>query len=164
MKRNFVRTVLLATLLLGLAASGSAQQWGSCSAAMVAGTWGYTLTGSLIPPTGAVPYASVGQFTVDMFGNVSGERTVSANGTIVPSTIKGTATVNSDCTGTLTEGFYDQTGKLLGNSVKAVVYTDNGREARAIVTSVLQPNGASVPAVLTMSARKLFVAFAGMPW
>lgn len=157
MKRNIVRTIFpFATLLLSLAAVASAQDEGTCSNAGVAGEWGYTETGTLILPTGAVPYASVGSYTLDADGNLSGARTASAGGTIQKATIKGTATVNSDCTGTETLSFYDESGNLISTAVKALVFVDNAREVRKIITSAVLPNGTSVPAVLTTNAKKLF--------
>jgi hypothetical protein len=121
----------------------------------VAGTWAYTETGTIIlpAPTGAVPYASMGKYTLEVNGNLSGERTASAGGTIQKAAFKGTATVNPDCTGTVTVRFYDQSGNLLSPTptVKDVVYVDNATEARMIITS------GSFPTVLTAVAKKLFV-------
>jgi hypothetical protein len=72
-KRNIVRTIFFfATFLLSLAVVASAQDERACSAAGVAGEWGYTETGTLFLPTGAVPYASVGSYTLDADGNLSG--------------------------------------------------------------------------------------------
>ena len=50
---------------------------------------------------------------------------------------------------------------VLGNALfrgdPYVVYDDNGREARAIFTSlVLQPSGVALPSIITIDARKLF--------
>ncbi len=148
MKRNIVRTIFFATLVLSLAAVAPAQADGACSPDMLVGTWGYSETGTLYNPAYTGPYASLGSFTIDADGNVSGARTASAGGTIVTATLKGTATVNSDCTGTLTVGFYDQSGNLTSTAVKAVVYADNAREARAIITSS--------QSVLTTTLKKLF--------
>jgi len=158
MKRNIVRTIFfLATLLLSLAAVALADDDGTCSNARVAGEWGYSETGTLYLPTGAVPYASVGSYTLDADGNLSGSRTASAGGAIKNATIKGTATVNSDCTGTETLSFYDPTsGSLTSTAVKFVVYVDHAREARKIVTSAALANGTSVGAVLTTNAKKQF--------
>jgi hypothetical protein len=153
MNRNIVRTIFFATLLLSLAEVASAQNpIAYCTNVTVAGTWGYTETGTMIlpAPVGAIPYASVGNYTLDFNGNVSGERTASAGGTIIKATIKGTATVNPDCTGTLTVSFYDQSGNSAGSAVKAVVYVNNATEARMIITST------SYPVVLTTDAKKLF--------
>jgi hypothetical protein len=159
MKRNIVWTIFfLATLFLSLAAVALAgDDDGTCSNARVAGEWGYSETGTFYLPTGAVPYASVGSYTLDAEGNLSGARTASAGGTIVNATIKGTATVNSDCTGTETLSFYDASGKLTGTAVKALVYVDGAREVRKIVTSVALPNGTSLGAVLTTNAKKQFL-------
>jgi hypothetical protein len=157
-KRNIVRTIFfLATLLLILAAVALAEDDGTCSNARVAGEWGYSETGTLYLPTGAaVPYASVGSYTLDADGNLSGARTASAGGTIMKATIKGTATVNSDCTGTETLSFYDASGNLTSTAVKALVYVDHGREVRKIVTSAALANGTSLGAVLTTNAKKQF--------
>jgi hypothetical protein len=160
-KRNIIRTVFFfCTLLLSLAAVASAQDRDdvrTCSNASVAGTWGYSETGTLYLPTGAaVPYASLGRYTLDPDGNYSGTRVASVGGTIQKATFKGTATVNSDCTGTVTISFYGESGNLLSTVIKTLVYVDNAREVRAIVTSVVLPNGASLGAVLTTNAKKQF--------
>jgi hypothetical protein len=156
MKRNIVWTmVFFATLLLSLSAIAKDQKDKddcTCSNFDVAGTWGYTETGTMILPApyGALPYASVGKYTLDRHGNVSGARIASLGGTILQATIKGTATVNPDCTGTITLSFYDQSGNPAGTAVKAIVYVDNAREARMIITT------APYPSVLTTEAKKLF--------
>jgi hypothetical protein len=156
-KCNIVGTLFFfVTLFLSLAAIASAQDDHTCSAATVAGEWGYSETGTLILPTGPVPYASLGRYTLDRDGNYSGARTASLGGTIQVATFKGTATVNPDCTGTVTISFYGQSGNLLSTAVKTVVYINNAREARAMITSVVLPNGVSLPAVLTTDAKKIF--------
>lgn len=156
MKRNISHTIFsLMALWLSLAAA-PAQDSGACSPDLVAGKWGYSETGTLYLPTGAVPYASLGSYALDADGNLTGARNASVGGTIQPATIKGTATVNADCTGTLTLSFYDQAGNLSSTAVKVVVYVDNAREARAMITSVQLANGTSLQAVLTTNAKKMF--------
>lgn len=157
-KRNIVRTVFfLATLLLSLAAVASARDDRGCSAARVAGQWGYTITGTLILPTGPVPFAVVGKLTADAEGNSSAMQTTVVGGNVSEETLKATFTVNSDCTGTQTVSVYDQSGNLVRTATLALVLDDNAREVRGIFTSlVLQPSGTHVPAVLTSNARKLF--------
>jgi len=149
MKQKLVQTMFFAALVPAFAvvAAGDA---GTCSPAMLAGAWGYAETGTVYLPTGAVPYASVGSYTVDADGNLSGARTASAGGTMITAKLKGTATLDPDCTGTLTVGFYDDSGTLTNTAVKSVVYANNGTEARAIITSS--------QAVLTTTAKKLFSA------
>jgi hypothetical protein len=129
---------------------------GNCSNARVAGEWGYTETGTVIPTTGAVPFAAVARYSLDRDGNLSGTATSSSGGSTAEVTLKGTSTVNSDCTGTLTVGVYES-GNLLRTAAFAFVYGDDAREGRAIVTSLVLADGASVPAVLTVSAKKLWL-------
>jgi hypothetical protein len=160
-RNNILRVFFFATLLLSLAAVASAQDRDdihTCSNATVAGHWGYSETGTLYVSGVAVPYASVGTFTLDADGNYAGERTASLGGKIVKATFKGTATVNSDCTGTLTISFYDQSGNVTSTATKFLVFVDHSREARAIATSVEQvvsSGTVSIPAVLTTNAKKL---------
>ena len=159
MKCKIVQTTFLVATLLGtLPAFALENDDRTCSSAGVAGLWGYSETGTLyLSPTGiAVPYSSVGEYTLDAYGNLSGARTASVGGTIQHATIKGTATVNPDCTGTLTLGFYDQSGNLASTAVKFLVYVDNAREARAIITSVALANGTALSAVLITDAKKQF--------
>ena len=128
----------------------------TCSNADVAGEWAYTETGTVIPGTGAVPFAAVARYTLDASGNLSGTATSSSGGTIANVTLKGTGTVDSDCTGTLIVGVYASAGNLVRTATFDVVYVDNAREGLAIVTSLVLANGTTVPAVLTANAKKLF--------
>jgi hypothetical protein len=153
MKRNIVWTMFfIAMLLISLAAVAKEKDECTCSPAMVAGTWGYSETGTMILPApyGALPYASVGSYTVDPDGNLSGARTASLGGTKLEATITGTATVDTDCTGTITLLFTDKTTGQQNTAEKFIVYVDNAREARMIITS------APFPSVLTTEAKKLF--------
>jgi len=119
----------------------------ACSTASVAGRFGFTTTGS-IPAVG--PVAATGIFTQDASGNITGTQTRSLNGSVADETFTGTATVNSDCTGTDTVQVF-QDGSLVRTTTLQVVYDDNGREARAIFTSlVLQPSGVSLPNIITI--------------
>ena len=129
---------------------------GTCSNAGVAGEWGYTETGTVIPTSGAAAFAAVARYTLDPEGNLSGTATSSSGGTTANVTLKGTGTVNSDCTGTLTVGVYES-GNLVRTAAFAFVYVDEAREGRAIVTSLILADGASVPAVLTVNTKKLWL-------
>ena len=128
-------------VLVGLAPAAQAR---SCSLQGVAGSYGYTTTGT-IPTLGAV--AGVGHVTLDSAGNLSGAQTVSFNGAIVPETLSGTYTVNADCTGTATVNVLHG-GVLARTSNIAVVWDNNQRELRAIF---LTPG-----TVLTVNGRRLF--------
>lgn len=158
-KRNMTRTVFFfCTLLLSMASVASAQPEATCSNASVAGTWGFTDTGTVILPTGPVPFGAVGKITGDADGNFSGSQTTSVGGAISKETFKGTGTVNADCTGTATFSVFDESGTtLLRTATFSVVFVNNAKEEREIATSlVLEPSGTHVPAVITGSAKKLF--------
>jgi hypothetical protein len=156
MKRNIVWTmVFFAGLLLsmpGVAGEKKHKDDCTCSIVDVAGTWGYSETGTIMLPApyGATPYASVGSYTVDPDGSISGARIASLGGTLLKATIEGTATVNPDCTGTVTLSFYDPAGNPAGTAVKAIIYVDHAREARMIITT------AAYPSVLVTEAKKVF--------
>jgi len=127
----------------------------SCSQAGVAGEWGYIYTGTIILSTGAIPTASVGRFTLDAAGNISGTQTRNVGGSVAEETIKGTGTVNHDCTATYKVDVYDGAGNLLRTAVLASVFVDNATELRAMFASLVLPNGASIPTVITVNAKKL---------
>jgi hypothetical protein len=125
----------------------------NCSNAGVAGEWAYSETGTVYPSTGAVPFAAVATYTLDAGGALSGTATSSSAGTVANVTLKGTAKVNSDCTATLTAGVYEA-GNLIRTASFDLVYVANASEALGIVTSLVLADGAIVPAVLTVDAKK----------
>lgn len=98
-----MRWVLFLTVLtLTLVVSGlaGADDGVHCREASLEGSWGFTLSGTLIPAAGVrLPAAAVGTFAIDSSGSVSGRGTTSVDGAIFPETFTGTATVNRDCTG-----------------------------------------------------------------
>ena len=164
MKRNIVWTmVFLSALLLSVPAVAKDNWEGdkdsddcTCSLAMVAGEWGYIETGTVYLPTGPLAYASLGRYTLDADGNLSGARTAFIGNSINPMNawIKGTITVNSDCTGTETLRFYSDPDytTLTGTGTKNVVYVNKAREARKILIPNAVPG---FPAVLTTEAEKM---------
>jgi len=157
MTRKIVRLILFsATLLVSLAAVATAQDGRICSAPGLAGEWGYTSTGAFIFPSGAVPFALVGRLTFDAAGNFSGAQNSSTGGQVGQETIKGTTSVNPDCTGTQNVNVYNQSGTLLSTSVLAFVIVDNGREVGGIFTSQTLANGTNGPTVATFKARRQF--------
>ena len=123
----------------------------ACSKAGVEGKWGFSTTGS-IPAIG--PVAATGLFNQDISGNITGSQTRSLNGDIADETFTGTATVNSDCTGSDTIQVF-QNGVLVRTTTLNVVYDDNAREARAIFTSLVLPDGTNLPTILTIEARRV---------
>jgi hypothetical protein len=156
MKRNIARTTLLiavAALCLSLAPAAQAGQ--KCSNAKAAGTWGFTLAGTLILPTGPVPGAAVGRLSIDTAGNFSGTEARNVGGGFANETIIGSWTVNSDCTATLTGNIYES-GVLVRTSVFAVVLVDNSNKLRGVQESLTLPDGTNIPAVITADGNQLF--------
>jgi len=144
MNRGLTRTALglfLFSTLLGIGPTAYAR---SCKLSGVAGTYGYTTSGT-IPTIGAV--AAVGHVTLDASGNLTGAQTASFNGAIVPETLSGTYTVNSDCTGSATVNVY-HSGVLARTTNIDVVFDNKQRELRAIFLTA--------STVLTVSGKKTF--------
>jgi hypothetical protein len=171
MKRERVLIMVLAALLLtSLSVPAKDGHGFTCTAREIAGTWGYSETGMIVITNPAqsnsivaqIPYASVGKFTIDRNGNVTGARTASQGGNIITAAIEGIATVNPDCTGTLNADFYDpETHAPLGSVVKSIVFVNRATEARMIVPTppvfYPPPNGPyKAGLVLTTDAKKLF--------
>ena len=154
MKRNYLRTTLMlvssVALLLSLSPAAHAAY---CSTATVAGTWGFTLSGTLILPSGSVPAAGVGRTVVDINGNFTGTEARNIGGGYADETFTGSWTINQDCTGTSTLNVYES-GQLVRTSVLSIVFDDNSKEARMVQKSLTLPNGAQVPVVLTLEGRK----------
>lgn len=158
MKRTLQFEQLLGPILLAafsLAGLSPAAEARSCSTAKTAGNFGFTLSGVVNLPTGAVPIAAVGRATLDSNGNVSGTEARSVGGGFADETFTGTYTVNADCTGTTTLQFFES-GQLVRTSVLSIVFDNNEREIRMVQKSLQLPNGAFLPAVITVEARKLF--------
>ena len=146
MKRAIPITTLgiaLAILfLLGTVPSAEAQDH-QCSNASLVGSFGFTGTGTVFNPSSSL-FAQVGRQTFDGKGNTDATANTSINGASFPVTIKGTYTVNPDCTGSLT---------LHVSPVDITVHADlvmvsDGAEFRAIVTD---PGS-----VVTVVAKKQF--------
>jgi hypothetical protein len=156
--KRFVQTIFLfATLILSLTAVATAHDHQACTNAGALGAWGYTLTGTLITPSGAVPIAIVGTAVNEADGHSSGIQTSSVGGQINQETVQGTFDpVNSDCTSAFSVNIYNQSGQLVRTVHWEGVFVDNQSEYRGIITSLVLPNGVSVPAIVTMNSKKLF--------
>jgi hypothetical protein len=156
MKRNISATVqvisFLLLMLLNAVPPAHAQQ---CSPAGVAGGYGFTITGTLLLPTGAVPLAAVGKALLNTDGGFSATEARSVGGEFADETLKGTFTVNSDCSGTLTADVFES-GKLVRTSVFSIVFDDHMKEVRAVQQSLTLPDGTTVPAVITVEGKKTF--------
>ena len=154
MRNHLLRTIASATLSLGLAAAASADDV-RCSNGSLAGHWAYTKTGTVFAPTGAVPFASVGRLDFDASGNVWGTHEASVGGSVGKGTLNGTFAMGSDCLGTMTIGVYDPSGNLLRTVSMTSVLDEKAGELRGLMTSLVLPNGVSLPTVITGNARRL---------
>ena len=126
-----------------------------CSLETVAGNWGFTLTGTLLPPTGPVPAAAVGTLAANGAGNISGTEARNVGGGFANETITGTWTVNPDCTATGTVKIYES-GALVRTSGISLVFDENSTEWRLVQQSLTLPDGTSLPVVLTGDAKRMF--------
>ena len=152
-----IRSKSLAPLLITIFAvtaisAAHASDARNCSTVSVAGKFGFTTTGT-IPALG--PVAATGVFAQDHAGNITGAQTRSLNGDIAEETITGSAIVNPDCTGTDTIQVF-QSGVLVRTTTLHVVYDDDRGEARAIFTSLVLPDGTTLPSIITIEARRVF--------
>jgi hypothetical protein len=166
MKRIFVTTVLGVLLLVAgafitskpsaikMVTTVRANEGAPCSLATVAGDYGFTITGTLILPTGTVPVAAVGRDTVGADGSFLGTETRSLGGSVAEEMLKGSVTVNPDCTGKLTAQAF-KSGQLVRTSSFDLVFDDNARAGRALQTSLVLPDGTSVPNVITVETRRI---------
>lgn len=154
MKLHALRVLCGVTLLAVLVSGAPSAQASQCSLAVTAGNYGFTLTGVLILSTGPVPLAAVGRASLDAVGNASGTESRSVGGGFADETFSGTYTVNADCTGTATISFYES-GQLVRTSVLSMVFDNNQREIRMVQKSLQLPNGAFLPVVITVEARRI---------
>ena len=156
MKRNVVCTSLsivsLIMLSLSLVPVAHATK---CSTALTAGSWDYTYTGTLFTTGGPLPLASVGRYTQDSAGNVSGSQVRSVAGVPGVEDVVSTIPVQQDCTASAAVGVYVN-GQLQRTAQVAFVFDSNGNHFRAIFQSLTLPNGTNVPVVITVEGNKLF--------
>src|SRR5215475_11376377 len=89
----------------------------ACTNATMLGNWGFTGTGVVILPTGAVPVGAVGTAHFDLDGNVSGGQDRSLGGGEQHEVFSGTYTITGDCALTLTTNVYDDSGTLQRTTV-----------------------------------------------
>ncbi len=133
MRPNFVHATLGIILCSWLSAVAPTAEALQCKPSNVAGTYGYTSTGTIVsPPVGA--FAGVGQITLNADGTFTGSQTTSIAGSLANETIEGTFTVNPDCTATLTASVFRGT-TLVRTTQLNLVWDDHRREARGIFLS-----------------------------
>jgi hypothetical protein len=154
MKHSTILTTLsvlaLFVLLAGLTPPAQAA---NCSTATVSGSWGATLTGTLILPTGPVPIAAVLRAEVEVDGTFAGTEARSVGGGYADETLTGKWTVNPDCTGTVIASFFED-GQLVRTSALAVIFDENSKQFRMVQKSLTLPDGTQLPVVITAEGKK----------
>lgn len=153
MKKITKTLVSMGVLLVAAMVGGNSVHAHECTMLGAAGKYGFTLTGVLITSAGAVPAAAVGKAVVDASGHVTGTESRSVGGDYADETLSGTLTLEPDCTGTMTVEFFEN-GTLVRTSVLSVVFVSNQTEIQMIQKSLTLPNGAAVPVVITVVAKK----------
>jgi hypothetical protein len=148
------RIMVTVTLAMGMAILANPAHAQHCSAAKLAGNWGFTLNGVVVLPTGPVPIAAVGRATLEANGTITGSEARSVGGQYADETSTGTFTVNPDCTGTLTLNFYED-GQLVRTSILSVVVDDANLEVRMVQKSLTLPDGTVLPVILTGEVKRM---------
>ena len=148
---KFARTCTLTVALLVLSAAGL---HAGCTNATLVGNWGFTGTGVVILPTGPVPVGAVGSAHFELQGNITGSQDRSLGGGEQHETFSGTFSITNDCALTITTNVYDDSGNLQRTTVLKGVVVNGGKESRMIYESIVLPNGAPLPSVLTLDANK----------
>lgn len=151
--KNLSRKLILSLSALLLAYLLPAAHAAECSTVKAAGNWSWTLTGTLILPTGPVPATATGRFTADIEGNLAGTEARSVGGDYADETLKGKMIVNPDCTGSLTANIY-QSGALVRTSVLSLAMDEGSKEIRAVQKSLTLPDGSQVPVVIIVEGKK----------
>lgn len=155
MKRHLTSTTLMllsvGALWIALAPSAVA----ACSQTQAAGQWGFSYSGTVLTPSGAVPIASAGRFSQDSSGNVSGTETVNLGGNASDDVITGKLTVGAHCTFLLVASIY-QNGEVVRTSIINGVYLSNLTEVKAVFRSATLPDGTDLPVIITIDGNRLF--------
>jgi hypothetical protein len=145
----------LASLVIALLSILPVASAASCSTATVAGTWGFTLTGTVIlpAPAGPLPLAAVLHGSADLNGNVSGIEARNLGGDYADETFTGRWVVSSDCVGTATV-FFRSNGQLVRTSVVTIVFDADSRHVRMVQKSLTLPDGTQLPVIATVEGEK----------
>ena len=154
MKHRIARTGLVGLFAMMLIASLAVTVHADddhCSLKRAAGKWSFTDNGTVI---GVGPRVAVGILTLDSAGNVSNRMaTSSLNGAVAQETFSGTYTVNPDCTGTIKVTISSAGVELFVINLNSAFDSDM-KHIRAIFTSVVEPNGTSLPTVIALEGHK----------
>lgn len=155
MKRKILLNGLLfifATVSLVNRAAAKEVTAGVCTLSHAAGNYGFSDSGTIV---GIGPRAAVGTLAFDAAGSISGKLTASLSGSIGTTSLSGTYSVNSDCSGSAVFSESDESGTLILTATVEIVWDDSMREARFLFTSVKLATGIALAPVVNGDARRL---------
>lgn len=154
MKTHFTHALLVLAAIFLVALAPLQAEASHCSNAAAAGRWAYTYTGTIFTQNGPLPAASVGHYSEDAAGNITGSQARSVAGSSGVEDITGSVTVNKDCTASATINVLVN-GQLQRSAVLALVYDSDGNHVRMIFQSLTLPDGTNVPVVITIDGNRL---------
>jgi len=154
MRVSLLRVLAVAGVMANTIAPSQAAA-ARCSLSGTSGSWAYTYSGTIFTPAGPVPAASVGRFSQNTGGNVTGSQTRTVAGVSGVEDISGSVSLNGDCSATATIDV-SSNGQVTRSAVLALVYDDNQKKARGIFQSLTLPNGTDVPVVITIDLARVF--------
>jgi len=150
------RTITILMFAVGIASLATPAHAQHCTNAKLAGNWAFTLSGTLVLPTGPVPIAAVGAATLEANGTLAGTEARSVGGQYADETENGTFSVNPDCTGSMTINFYED-GQLVRTSVLSIVVDTANTEVRMVQASLTLPDGTVLPIIATVEAKRMLL-------
>ncbi|MDQ1407140.1 MAG: hypothetical protein QOG55_2769 [Acidobacteriaceae bacterium] len=124
--------ICLILVVMALAASSEVQARArECAASTIKGTYAFTIHGEILTPGGPVLVDGIAKTTFDGDGELTQVSAVAINGNIplVWSPSTGAYTVNSDCTGTMTQISTDQRTLHF-----AIIVSQSGNHIHTVVT------------------------------
>ncbi len=145
--RVLIGAAVLASLSFGLQAATPQIGGGTCSTAMVSGTYFYLLGGTVVSGSRAVSYAELGKLVADGNGNVSGQSFASTGGTQTNNSLVGTYEIQSNCAGsiglTVNSQFTETLTFQVVNNGQGVVLAISSSSAVVVGTAYRQTASAS---------------------
>jgi hypothetical protein len=114
---------------------------GTCSTAMVSGTYFYLLDGAIVA-SHSIAYAELGKIVADGQGNLYGSSFASGGGQQARSTLSGTYSVRPNCTGTITQAGGTVTFQVINNG-QGMVFAVSVSNALTTGVAYRQTAGAS---------------------
>jgi hypothetical protein len=145
--RSLLLAVFIGSLSFGATVSPAQIGGGTCSTAMVSGTYFYLLDGAIVSGQ-SIAYAELGKIVADGQGNLYGSSFASGGGQQARSTLSGTYSVRPNCTGTITQAGGTVTFQVINSGQGMVFAVSQTHLPRALhIDKLLGPHRFSVEPV-----------------